>query len=104
MIVEGVLSSLGALPTGAATAATSGALGVGGADGAGFADTLKRMVAAVESTNGQANQSVMAMTDGTGDVHDAMIALQKADMTLQLTMQIRNKLIGAYQEIMRMPV
>ena len=38
------------------------------------------------------------MTDGTGDVHDAMIALQRADMTLQLTVQIRNKLVNAYQE------
>jgi flagellar hook-basal body complex protein FliE len=105
MIIEGVLNSLGAAPTGLTTSATGApGLGVGTNDGAGFSDTLKRMVAAVESTNGQANQAVMTMTDGTGDVHDAMIALQKADMTLQLTMQVRNKLINAYQEIMRMPV
>ena len=41
---------------------------------------------------------------GKGDVHEAMIAMQKADMMLQLTVQIRNKLIQAYQDIMRMPV
>jgi flagellar hook-basal body complex protein FliE len=37
-------------------------------------------------------------------VHDAMIALQRAEMSLQLTVQIRNKLVSAYQDIMRMPI
>jgi len=40
----------------------------------------------------------------TGDVHDAMIALQRAEMTLQLTIQVRNKLVQAYNDIMHMPV
>ena len=44
------------------------------------------------------------MLDGTGDVHEAMIALQRADTMLQLTVQIRNKLVQAYQDVMRMPV
>jgi flagellar hook-basal body complex protein FliE len=44
------------------------------------------------------------MLDQSGDVHDAMIALQRAEMTLELTVQIRNKLVQAYQDIMRMPV
>jgi len=44
------------------------------------------------------------MVDGGGDVHDAMIALQRADLTLQFTVQVRNKLVQAYHEIMRMPV
>jgi flagellar hook-basal body complex protein FliE len=33
-----------------------------------------------------------------------MIALQKSELTFQLTMQIRNKFVAAYQEIMRMPI
>jgi flagellar hook-basal body complex protein FliE len=44
------------------------------------------------------------MLDGTGDVHEAMIALQRADTMLQLTVQIRNKLVQAYQDVMRMSV
>ena len=44
------------------------------------------------------------MLSGTTDVHDAMIALQRADLTLQFSVQIRNKLVQAYHEIMRMPV
>jgi flagellar hook-basal body complex protein FliE len=70
----------------------------------GFADSLGRLITSVESTGGEANDAVGRMLDGTGDVHEAMIALQRADMTLQLTVQVRNKLVQAYQEIMRMPI
>jgi flagellar hook-basal body complex protein FliE len=73
------------------------------ADG-GFSDALGRVVDAVESTESQANTAVSGMLSGTTDVHDAMIALQRADLTLQFSVQIRNKLVQAYSEIMRMPV
>jgi flagellar hook-basal body complex protein FliE len=70
----------------------------------GFAESLGRLVASVESSGADANQAVGAMLDGSGDVHDAMIALQRADMALQFTVQVRNKLVTAYQDIMRMPI
>jgi flagellar hook-basal body complex protein FliE len=44
------------------------------------------------------------MLNKTGEVHDAMIALHHAETALQLTVQIRNKLVQAYQEVMRMPI
>ncbi len=44
------------------------------------------------------------MLDGSGDVHEAMIALQQAETNLELTVQMRNKIVQAYQDIMRMPV
>ena len=90
--------------TGAAAGGASDIAGIGGSGGVDFGATLNRMVNAVESSNAQANQATIGMVDGTTDVHDAMIALQRADMTFQLTMQIRNKLVNAYQEMMRMPV
>jgi flagellar hook-basal body complex protein FliE len=71
--------------------------------GTGFADALQQLLGAVESSDGRANQAIGNMLDGTGDVHEAMIAMQKADTMLQLTVQIRNKLVSAYQDIMRMP-
>jgi flagellar hook-basal body complex protein FliE len=71
---------------------------------AGFGASLERLVARVENTAAKANQAVGQMLDGSGDVHDAMIAMQRADLTLQLTVQVRNKLVQAYQDIMRMPV
>jgi flagellar hook-basal body complex protein FliE len=77
---------------GAATSATS------------FADSLGRLIDNVEDTAAKANDAVTNMMDKTGDVHEAMIALQRAEMTLQLTVQIRNKLVQAYQDVMRMPI
>lgn len=71
---------------------------------AGFGDALEKLVNAVEGSAGDANQAVGKMLDGTGDVHEAMIAMQRADTMLQLTVQIRNKLVQAYQDVMRMSV
>ncbi len=87
-----------ALTRAAKTAAT------GGADASGFADQLGKLVDGVEEAGAEANEAVSGMIDKTGDVHDAMIALQRAEMTLQLTVQIRNKLVNAYNDIMRMPI
>ena len=72
--------------------------------GSRFTQALSRMLDYTEESSADANQKVGAMLDGSGDVHEAMIALQRAEMTLQLTVQVRNKLMQAYQEIMRMPV
>jgi flagellar hook-basal body complex protein FliE len=108
MQIEQLLSALGngSSPLNGEMAKSGGlqAPGTGSAAGTAFGDSLQRLVTAVESSGAQANDSILKMTDGTGDVHDAMIALQRADLTLQLTVQIRNKLVNAYQEIMRMPV
>ncbi len=71
---------------------------------AGFSDSLNKMLAAVDQTSNAANSAVADMVTGNGDVHSAMIALQRAEMTLQLTVQIRNKLVQAYQDVMRMPI
>jgi flagellar hook-basal body complex protein FliE len=75
-----------------------------GAGGSSFLDSLGNMIESVEETTADANTAVGNMVDKTGDVHEAMIALQRAEMTLQLTVQVRNKLVQAYQDIMRMPI
>lgn len=74
------------------------------APASGFGDTLSTALGAVEGSAAEANQAVGRMLEGTGDVHEAMIALQRADTMLQLTVQIRNKIVQAYQDVMRMPV
>jgi flagellar hook-basal body complex protein FliE len=74
------------------------------AGGATFGDALKSVIATVEGSTGEANQKIGQMLDGSGDVHEAMIALQRADTMFQLTVQIRNKLVQAYQDVMRMSV
>jgi flagellar hook-basal body complex protein FliE len=81
-----------------------GAAGTGAAAGGDFGNTLKEMMSQVDASADAANDAVGRMIDGTGDVHEAMIALQHADVMLQMTVQVRNKLVQAYQDVMRMPV
>ena len=93
-------SALGTLSRGIKSAATGGADAGAGA----FAESLGKLIDNVDSTAADANKAVTNMVDKNGDVHEAMIALQKAETALQLTVQVRNKLVQAYQDIMRMPI
>ena len=74
------------------------------ASGAGFVESLGRLIESAEASGDAANAAVEQMVDGRGEVHDAMIALQRAELSLQFTVQVRNKLVQAYQDIMRMSV
>jgi flagellar hook-basal body complex protein FliE len=62
----------------------------------------------LEKVNAAQNKSDMLtdklVTGEVKDVHEVMIAAQKASLSLQLTLQIRNKVVEAYQEVMRMQV
>ena len=97
---------LGTTTSGASSSSLSrvGRAAAAATSGPDFASQLGKLVNGVEDTASEANSAVSNMIDKTGDVHDAMIALQRAEMTLQLTVQIRNKLVQAYQEVMRMPI
>jgi flagellar hook-basal body complex protein FliE len=68
-----------------------------------FADTLENAMQQVESSQAEAQNKVTELLNGQGlDVHSAMIAVEKADLSFQLMMQVRNKIVAAYQEISRM--
>jgi flagellar hook-basal body complex protein FliE len=98
------INALGGIaPTEALTKSTT-SLATPGAGQMDFGATLKDLISAIDSSTGEANVKVGQMLDGTGDVHEAMLALQKADTMFQLTVQIRNKLVQAYQDVMRMSV
>ncbi len=61
----------------------------------------------VRETNGlfaQADQATQAMAFGQKDVHQAMIALEQANLAFRLMIQVRNKMLSAYEEIMRMQI
>ncbi|MFZ7125674.1 MAG: flagellar hook-basal body complex protein FliE [Desulfobacterales bacterium] len=71
----------------------------------GFGDALKNAVDAVERLHVEADGAVEAFADGENrDIHTTMIALEKADVAFQLLNQVRNKVITAYETIMRMQV
>ncbi len=68
-----------------------------------FGQQLESAVSGVDVEQQDAQYKVNNMLAGGGtDVHDAMIAVQKADLSFQLMLQVRNKVVQAYQEIDRM--
>ncbi len=70
---------------------------------AGFGDTLASAMDEVEQLHTDAQQQVTQMLAGDGqDLHSAVIAVEKADIAFQLMMQVRNKIVNAYQEVSRM--
>jgi flagellar hook-basal body complex protein FliE len=71
----------------------------------GFDNFLKGAVGQVNRLHHEADQAVEALAAGRSqDVHNTMIALQKADVSFQLLMQIRNKVVSAYETVMRMQI
>lgn len=68
-----------------------------------FSDVLQSAVDRVEISSKTANQSVQDFLAGdTEDLHTVGIASQKADLEFEMFLQVRNKVVQAYQEIMRM--
>ena len=75
------------------------------AGGEGFGDTLSRAVSAVNEMQLDARDAAVAVAAGTGvDSAQALVTIEKANVSFQFALQIRNKLLEAYQEIMRMQV
>jgi flagellar hook-basal body complex protein FliE len=69
----------------------------------GFRDVLHSAIDDIQQLEGQAQEKVAGVLAGNGsDVHSALIAVEKADLSFQLMMQVRNKIISAYEEISRM--
>jgi flagellar hook-basal body complex protein FliE len=69
----------------------------------GFLETLHGAMDQVNQLQTTADTQVGALLEGNGmDVHSALIAVEKADLSFQLMMQVRNKIVAAYQEISRM--
>jgi flagellar hook-basal body complex protein FliE len=82
--------------------ATGGAEATGGDD---FGSLIKNAVDSIDKTEKSAEQEITkAVTGESPDLHKTIIQLQTADLKFQLGLQVRNKLIGAYEEIMRMQV
>jgi len=70
------------------------------AAGKSFGQALGEAVGEVDTLNLDARYKVNSLVEGNGtDVHDAMIAVEKADLSLQLMLQVRNKVVQAYQQI-----
>ena len=72
---------------------------------ASFGQLLKGSLDRVNQLQTEADANISDLATGKQtDIHQTMIAVEKADISFELLMQIRNKLIAAYDQIMRMPV
>lgn len=70
-----------------------------------FSDTLKGAIAETNTLIHAAEKTALnVVTGSTGNLHEAMIALEKADISFKVLLQVRNKVLEAYQEIMRMQI
>jgi flagellar hook-basal body complex protein FliE len=70
-----------------------------------FATLLQQGLERVDGLQHEADAAARAFALGQApSVHDTMIAMEKADVSLRLTTKVRNKVVEAYQEIMRMQV
>ena len=71
--------------------------------GGAFSNILQGAIDQVEGASNNANQSVQQFLSGDGeDLHSTVLSVQRASLEFDMLMQVRNKVVSAYQEVMRM--
>jgi flagellar hook-basal body complex protein FliE len=95
-IPSGLPAFTGTLPTSPSVPSSSETEG-------GFGATLRDAISQVNNLSDASDQKVADLIKGgQGDVHNVMIAVEKADIAFQLMMQVRNKIVNAYQEVSKL--
>ena len=74
-------------------------------DSGGISRTFEKLLQDVnqQQFNAEAKKVELLVTENK-DIHGTMLALEKAELSMRLMLQIRNKLVSAYEEVMRMQV
>jgi flagellar hook-basal body complex protein FliE len=68
-----------------------------------FGGMMRAMIEQTSALDQKASQAVTGVMNGQGvEIHDALIATQKADIGFELALQVRNKAVAAYQQMMNM--
>jgi flagellar hook-basal body complex protein FliE len=92
-------------PSAAAEAySRAGSAGTAGRDGGGFGATLERAMRDAVSTGHDAEAKSMQAISGEGSLTDVVTALSRAELALQTATAIRDRVVQAYQDIMKMPI
>src|SRR6266576_429064 len=77
----------------------------GGKGSGGFGAVLQDAMHTVGEFHDNASKSVESFLSGEGDeLHKTILATQRADLAMELFLQVRNKVVQAYQEVMRMQI
>ena len=109
MAIEAIRDVTGRGETGAASLRLAPqAEGAGGAEGPApqsFSDMVKEFAADVNDLQFQAGHAIeMFVTGEAADVHQAMVAVEQAGIAMDLMLEIRNRVLDGYQELIRMQV
>jgi len=84
---------------------TQSTLASGSVQGAGFGDVLNQFVGEVNQKQLASSQAVNDLISGKEiPLHQAMITMQEAGVAFQLMVEVRNKLLEGYQDLMRMQI
>lgn len=78
-----------------------GSAAAGGAQGTGFRETVSEFVDGVNALQHNSKAQFESFVRGEAELHDVAIAAHEASIAMRLTQEIRDRLIGAYQEVMR---
>lgn len=70
--------------------------------GAGFGEKLKQALSEVNELQQNGDQAITDVALGKLGIHEGMLSITEADMSLRLLVQVRNKIMDAYKEISRM--
>jgi flagellar hook-basal body complex protein FliE len=98
--VLGMIPGLG----GSTSSASAGSMTAAPA-GSTFASALSSAIGQVETSQQNAKAAaIQLLTGGKGDISSVALASQRAELSLELFQQVRNKFASAYQEIMKMPM
>jgi flagellar hook-basal body complex protein FliE len=98
------VTRIGGAPLGAVEGPASPGT-AGAASGPAFGQVLKESLSQVNTLQHEADQAIQSLaTGGTTTLHDTMLAIQRAELSFKLMMQVRNKIVEAYQEVLRMQV
>jgi len=73
-------------------------------EGSSFASQLQSAFDHIEKLHSDADQQIAGLVSGQGeDIHKVMIAVEKANLSFQLMMQVRNKIVQAYRDVSGTP-
>jgi flagellar hook-basal body complex protein FliE len=101
--IQNILQTLPLNPVSGSATSGQGSSAPGADGGVAFGDLLKQALQEVNQASAQAETEARnLMTGESADMHTAMLAVQKADLSFQMMMAVRSKLIDAYREVMRM--
>ncbi len=89
---------------GASAAASATSEAATAVQGPSFADFVQDAVQEAVATGHQAEAAALNIATGEGDIVDVVTAIAAAEMTIETVVAVRDKMVSAYQEIMRMPM